>query len=125
MNDNEYAVKHLDREPHVQRAREASVTAHGVVIKLKELGLPEHMDHELAKLSTDLGDLWSAQKTLVEQLEAFIESDDDWPLVGDHLVDLRASIDHISWHLKNVRRPMTKITLYAYSQQQTCSGNQV
>ena len=118
-------MKHLNREPNAQRAREASVRAHGVVIKLKEMGLPEHMDHELSKLSTDLGDLWSAQKTLEEQLESFIESNDDWPVVGDHLVDLRASIDHTSWHLKNVRRPMTKITRYAYSQPQTRSGNQV
>ena len=88
--------------------------AHGVVIKLKEMGLPEALDEDLARLSTDLGDLWGAQKALVGRLEDFLRSPHDWETAGDYLVDLRAAIDHIGWHLKSVRRPMNRITRYAY-----------
>ncbi len=119
LNDYDDPVEHLEREPRLQLAREASLMAHGVVIKLKEMGLPEDLDNELAQLCTDLGDLWSAQKRLAEQFESFVDSDREWIRVGDQLVDLRASIDHMAWHMKNVRRPMTAITRYAYSQDQT------
>ena len=117
MNHYNGLREHLEREPRLQQAREASVMAHGVVIKLKEMGLPEHLDDELAQLCTDLGDLWSAQKTLAEQVESLIGSNGGWAGIGDQLVDLRANIDHMAWHMKNVRRPMTKITRFAYAQE--------
>ena len=119
MNHNDDPTEHLEREPRLQQAREASLMAHGVVIKLKEMGLPEDLDDELSQLCTDLGDLWSAQKTLAEQFETFIGADREWTDVGDQLVDLRASIDHMAWHMKNLRRPMTTITRFAYSQNNT------
>jgi hypothetical protein len=90
------------------------MVAHSVVAKLQEMGLPQHLEDELATLSTDLGDLWSAQRELADQLEGLVRSSADWGSVGDHLVDLRATIDHISWHMGSVRRPMTRITQYAY-----------
>ncbi len=88
--------------------------AHGIVIMLKEMGLPQVMDDDLASLSTDLGDLWSAQKTLADHLEEFLNASGDWETIGSHLVDMRSSIDHIAWHLKTVRRPLNKITQYAF-----------
>ena len=88
--------------------------AHGVVIKLKELGLPDGLDDDLALLSTDLGDLWSAQKALVDRLDGLLRSAQDWEAVADHLVDLRATVDHIEWHIKSVRRPMNRIARFAY-----------
>ena len=87
--------------------------AHGVLVRLKELGLPEDLDEALGQLGTDLGDLWGAQKTLTDQLEAFLSSD-DWNAAGDNLTDLRSSLDHMAWHMKSVRRPMGKITRFAY-----------
>ena len=87
--------------------------AHGVLVRLKELGLPNDMDETLGQLCTDLGDLWSAQKTLTDQLESFLGSD-DWNSAGDNLVDLRSSLDHVAWHMKSVRRPMAQITRFAY-----------
>jgi hypothetical protein len=87
--------------------------AHAVLVKLKELGLPEDLDEVLGRLCTDLGDLWNAQRTLTDQLEAFLSSD-EWNAAGDNLVDLRSSIDHMAWHVKSVRRPMAQITRYAY-----------
>ena len=122
MNQDNGLREHLEREPRLQQAREASLMAHSVVIKLKEMGLPEHLDDELSQLCTDLGDLWSAQKTLAEQVESFIGSNGGWTGVGDQLVDLRASIDHMAWHMKNVRRPMTTITRFAYAQEQAEQG---
>ena len=104
----------LAMEPDVQHARRTAMAAHSVVSKLQEMGLPDSLEDELAALSTDLGDLWSAQKELSEQLERLVRSEADWSAVGDHLVDLRATVDHIAWHLGSVRRPMTKITRYAY-----------
>ncbi len=101
-------------EPDMQQAREMALMAHSVVIKLKEMGLPESLDDELASVSTDLGDIWSAQKSLADGLESLLKSPPDWEHIGNHLVDLRASIDHIAWHLNSVRRPLNRVTRFAY-----------
>lgn len=101
-------------EPDLEQAREMALMAHSVVIKLKVMGLPDSLDSDLASLSTDLGDIWSAQKSLADGLEGFLKSSHEWETIGDHLVDLRASIDHIAWHLKSVRRPLNRITRFAY-----------
>ena len=103
-------------EANKSRARMAALKAHSVVIRLKEMGLPEELDGELATLSTDLGDLWSAQEALADRMERFVSSSGRWESVGDSLVDLRATIDHMAWHLNSVRRPMNRITSYAYRQ---------
>ena len=99
----------------LERARITAQVAHGVVIKLKEMGLPESFDGDLANLSTDMGDLWAAHKTLTERMDLLLApGENDWGSVGDQLVDLRASIDHVAWHLKSVRRPLGKVTRFAY-----------
>ena len=103
-------------EPNLEHARSMSLMAHEVVIKLKELGLPESLNDELAHLSTDLGDLWGAQKELAERLEGMLESAGEWHEIGDCLVDLSSSIEHISWHVKSVKRPLNKIARFAYKQ---------
>ena len=102
-------------QPDLRNARQTAVTAHSVVIKLKEMGLPEDYDGELALLSTDLGDLWSAQKELAARLDGLVAAPDDWATLGDSLVDLRATVDHISWHVDSIREPMTRLTEYAYN----------
>ncbi len=104
------------RHPDLEQARRTALMAHGVVIKLKEMGLPEELDDELSTLSTDLGDLWGAQKELASYLEEFVKSSHDWASVGNDLVDLRTTIDHIEWHARSVRRAMTRLTHYAYNQ---------
>ena len=65
-------------QPDLRHARQTAVTAHSVVIKLKEMGLPEDYDGELALLSTDLGDLWSAQRELADRLDGLVAAPDDW-----------------------------------------------
>ena len=35
--------------------------------------------------------------------------------MGDSLVDLRATVDHIGWHVDSIREPMTRLTEYAYN----------
>ena len=101
-------------EPDLAQARRTALMAHGIVVKLKGMGLPEDLDKELAALSTDLGDLWGANKVLADRLERFVKSPGDWETVGDYLVDLRATIDHINTHGKSVRRPMGRIAQFAY-----------
>ena len=110
--------RHLERDPGLEQARRASVMAHSVVIKLKEMGLPDELDEQLSQMCTDLGDLWSAQSSLVKQVEAFLKAEDNWDAVGDTLVDLSSTIDHISWHMKGIREPLVQITEYAYEQSQ-------
>ena len=83
--------------PDLDLARQRALMAHEVVIKLKEMDLPEGLDRELASLSTDLGDLWGAQADLADGLESFLKSPQDWESVGAALVDLRVVIDHITW----------------------------
>ena len=79
------------------------------------MGLPESFDKELAALSTDLGDLWGAQKSFSDRIELLLSNNvDDWKSTGEHLVDLRGTIDHMAWHLKSVRKPLTKVTQFAY-----------
>ena len=116
MNSERDIERHLEREPGLEQARRASVMAHSVVIKLKEMGLPEELDPELSRVCTDLGDLWSAQASLARQLEALLKGEDDWESVGDGLVDIASTIEHIAWHMQGIREPMNKITEYAYRQ---------
>lgn len=111
-------------QPNLRHARQTAVTAHSVVIKLKEMGLPDDYDEELALLSTDLGDLWSAQRELVDLLDGLVDSQADWGAVGDSLVDLRATVDHIRWHVDSVREPMTRLTEYAYNQAEQGAASQ-
>ena len=101
-------------EPDKAQARRTALMAHDIVIKFKVMGLPDRLDGELATLSTDLGDLWGTQKALADRLERFLRSPDDWETVGDYLVDLRATIDHMNTHGRSVRRPMNSIARYAY-----------
>ena len=98
------------------RARMTAVMAHNVVIKLKEMGLPDRLDDDLARLSTDLGDLWNAQRQLASRVESFLKSGDDWEATADSLVDLKAVLDHMGWHLSSAQRPITRIARFAYSQ---------
>ena len=119
MTSEESLNRHLDRTPALEQARRASVVAHSVVIKLKEMGLPDEMDEDLSKFCTDLGDLWSAQMTLASQVESFLKPPHDSESTGDQLVDLRSTIDHIAWHLKTIGEPMDNITNWAYSQPET------
>ena len=101
-------------EPDVDLARRMAVAAHRVVIILQETGLPENLSEDLAAVSTDLGGLWAAHRALDSQLETLFESKGDWEAIADCLVDLGSSIEHMSWHLKNVRRPLGRLSRYAY-----------
>ena len=100
--------------PSLGDARRTAHMAHAVVIKFKEMDLPDSLDDDLARLSTDLSDLWNAQKELSRRLENLLKVPDQWSAMGDLLVDIRSDIDHMSWHMKSIRRPLTKITRYAY-----------
>ncbi len=104
------------RQPDLAQARRTALMAHAVVIKLKEMGLSEELDSELATLCTDLGDLWGVQKEMSRRLEGFVKSRGSWHEVGNDLVDLRTAIDHIEWHTRSVKRAMTRLTHYAYKQ---------
>ena len=114
MTDESRAGDSGEMAPDHGQARRTALMAHDVVIKLKEMGLPEDLDAELANLSTDLGDLWGAQKAFSDGLEGMLNSQKDWGTVADYLVDLRATIDHMGWHAKSARRPIDRIARYAY-----------
>ncbi len=101
-------------EPDVELGRRMAVAAHRVVIILQETGLPEHLNKDLAAVSTDLGGLWAAHRELDAQLETLFDSKGDWEAIADCLVDLGSSIEHMSWHLKSVRRPLGRLSRYAY-----------
>ena len=113
LNDN---IAAIEMEADLNQARRTAVMAHNVVIRLRELGLPDTLDAELASVSTDLGDLWGAQKEFTDHLHNMLKTSHDWDSVGDSLVDMRASIEHIAWHLDSIREPLTKLAEYAYSQ---------
>lgn len=103
-------------EADLNQARRNSLMAHSVVIMMKEMGLPQDMDEDLASVSTDLGDLWGAQQEFTDTLQTMLKADRSWDMVGDALTDLRAHIDHVAWHLQSVREPLTRIAEFAYGQ---------
>ena len=107
--DGENAV-----QPDMERARRTALMAHSVVIRLKEMGLPDELDADLGALSADLGDLWGAQRELADRLEGLARSPQSWGAIGDYLVDLKATIDHMGAHARSIRRPMNRITRFAY-----------
>ncbi len=109
-NDN----RNHQAEPDLEQARITANVAHNIVIKFKEMGLPEALDAELAKISTDLGDLLSAQNLLSDQVSNVFKCPNDWKLIANLLVDIKSNIEHISWHQKNIRSPLGKIARYAY-----------
>ena len=121
-SDDESGPDNDGIEPDQQQARRAALMAHEVVIKLKTMGLPDSLDEELGTLSTDLGDLWGAHKALADRLERFLRSPGDWENVGDYLVDLRATVDHMGFHAKSVRRPVNRIAQYAYRKASESEG---
>ncbi len=98
----------------VSQARLNALKAHAVVVKLKEMGLPDTLDDHLARLSTDLGDLWAAGGRLSEQLDLFLAAPPDWGEVGDRMADIKASADHIAWHLDSLEDSLDRIALHAY-----------
>jgi len=110
-------TEHLPNlEPDLAQARQTALMAHAVVIRLKEMGLPEELDEALGTVSTDLGDIWAAQKVLSARLDYLVEHADDWESVADCLVDLRAAIDHISTHVATLQEPIEQLAQYAYEQ---------
>ncbi len=105
----------VEMDANLDQARRTAVMAHSVVVHLRQCGLPATLDAELARLGTDLGDIWGAQKEFTDSLHAMLKSAHDWETIGDSLVDLRAAIDHIAWHIDGVREPLTIIAKHAYS----------
>jgi len=111
---SDFVVTELEAD--LMQARKNSLMAHSVVIMLQEMGLPQDMNEDLSSVCTDLGDLWGAQQEFAERLQNMLKGERGWEMVGDALTDLRASIDHVAWHLQSVREPLTRIAEYAYGQ---------
>ena len=103
-------------DPDLKQARITANIAHNIVIKFKEMELPETLDKELANISTDLGDLLNAQTLLSDQISNVFKCPNDWEVIANLLVDIRSNIEHIGWHQKNIRSPLGKIARYAYGQ---------
>ena len=105
----------MEREPDLHKARRAALMAHHMIVKLKEMGMPDDMDGPLSQFGTDLGDLWSAQSVLAKQMEAFLKSGDmGWSAAGDAIADMQATVEHMARHIQNIRAPMERVALWAY-----------
>jgi len=104
--------------PNLAQARQKSSVAHQILVKLKEQGLEEDYDDDLAKLCTDLGDLWGAQLSFTERLGDFLDTetaiDDSWRKFGDSLADICSELEHMAWHIQSVKGPIERIAQRAY-----------
>ncbi|MAP37101.1 MAG: hypothetical protein CL698_05575 [Chloroflexi bacterium] len=104
--------------PNLAQARQKSSVAHQILVKLKEQGLEENYDDDLAKLCTDLGDLWGAQLSFTERLGDFLDTetaiDDSWRKFGDSLADICSELEHMAWHIQSVKDPIERIAQRAY-----------
>ena len=103
-------------DANLQQARRKSGMAHQILVKFKETGISEELDDDLAQLCTDLGDLWSAQLSFTEKLNAFLDHPNDWSKISENLADIRAEVDHIRWHSTSIESSLDTIGQYAYSQ---------
>ena len=101
--------------PNLGLARDRSAIAHQILVKFKEMGFSEENDEDLAKLCTDLADLWGAQKSYNEVLLDLIENKShDWKLIAQRLTDIKSQVDHMSWHIASVKDPLEKIAIESY-----------
>ena len=101
--------------PNLGLARDRSAIAHQILVKFKEMGFSEENDEDLAKLCTDLADLWGAQKSYNEVLLDLIENKPlDWKLMAQRLTDIKSQVDHMSWHIASVKNPLEKIAIESY-----------
>ena len=101
--------------PNLGLARDRSAIAHQILVKFKEMGFSEENDEDLAKLCTDLADLWGAQKSYNEVLLDLIENKPlDWKLIAQRLTDIKSQVDHMSWHIASVKDPLEKIAIESY-----------
>lgn len=101
-------------DPDLAHARLTAQVAHSIVIKMQEMGLPEDLYGDLSSLCTDLADLWGAEKVFAKRLETLLESENGWGSVGDHLVDLQTTIEHIRKHANGVAESIENIVRFAY-----------
>lgn len=106
----------VTKNPDLHHAQKVSLIAHGIVVKFQEMGLPNDYDEELSSLSTAIGDIWGTQKSLSHLVDDLLNAPKDWEVVGDHIIDLKSVLDHVDWHLKSIRKPISKIARYAYRQ---------
>ena len=106
----------LSFEPNLEQARRRSGLAHSILVKLKTIGSEEQHDDELARLCTDVADLWGAQLEFGEILNRFLEESDQWDSIGDDFVDMLSSAQHMSWHIDSIKKPLETFAEYSYSQ---------
>ena len=103
-------------DPNLEQARRRSGLAHTILVKLKTKGLSEEHDDELAKLCTDIADLWGAQSSFNEILNRFLEETDSWESIGDDFADMLSNVQHISWHIDSIKVPLETFARYSYSE---------
>jgi hypothetical protein len=102
--------------PNYDMGRLRAEHAHNILIKMKELGLPESFDDSLASLCTDVADLISAlnKVTLISE-KITAKNTDQWESVAECLADMLAEIEHIDWHTSSIKNPLKEIAEYSYN----------
>ena len=113
MINNEY---NFELQPGLSKPRQVAELAHNILVKFKEMELPDHLDDQLAILCTDLSDFWSASKDLENKLLILLNEEHEWGSIGETLVDIRSIIDHLDRHVKSVKKPINIITNFSYSE---------
>ena len=99
----------------LELARERASVAHRILVKFKEMGLSEDKDEDLARICTDLADLWSAQISYKKLLLNLLENEDnDWELAAQCLTDIKSHVDHMSWHIGSVKDPLERLAVECY-----------
>jgi hypothetical protein len=109
-------------EPNLEQARRNSGLAHRILVKLKTIDLEDQYDDQLAKLCTDIADLWGAQLVFGEILNRFLEESDQWDSTGDDFVDMLSNVQHMSWHIDSIKEPLQTFAEYSYSRSESTSN---
>ena len=97
--NNEY---NFELQPGFSKPRQVAELAHRILVKFKEMELPDDFDQQLAVLCTDLSDCWSASKDLENKLKILLNEDHGWDSIGEILVDIRSIIDHLLTNQGNI-----------------------
>ena len=108
--------------PSKNVATESANVAHEFLSCFQKMESPDFQESSLSDMCVDLGDIWTSQKKLATQLQKLMDDVQakSYRDLANGLVDLRISLEHITWHSNRILEPMIKTAEFAYKQHKSC-----
>ena len=101
-------------EPNFLQAQNTANLAHRIVVKLKEVGLPDEFDDIIGDISTSLADLYSINNDVSSLVEKLVNDPSGWESLANTIIDLKSTIEHMDAHVHQFGRAANKVARFAY-----------